>query len=108
MFTVASIGDILVDVTYPRFYSFALFIVLFGVSGIFAAFFCYAAAMQTITGDDKRHNANVVVTIIIVFALLFIFLLAQLEGGEYKPAFISFGVTLGLTCWFVKKQDLDL
>lgn len=96
VFVLTSLLDIAISVLYIRFYTTAAFIVSFGVGGIFACFFSYFGAASYASYKNEFTRWSVIVLIWII-ALLFIFLLSVLEGGEYKAAFISFGVTLALT-----------
>lgn len=108
-FIAASLLDIVLAAIYPRFYSPALFIVTFGVAGIIAG--------ASVWGYQLEHNekgtplpAWVPTVYMLLFALLFIFFLSPLEGGEYGPAFMSFGITLGLTgifTWFVREKKIS-
>lgn len=105
-FVAASIFDILLAAIYSRFYSNALFIVTFGVAGIFAGFMGWSYQLEKNAKED-RVATWVLPVLMIIIASLFIFLLAPVEGGEYASAFISFGITLGLTgifTWFQRKD----
>ena len=106
-FTLTSLFDIVIATFYPRFYSLAAFIVSFGVGGVFACVFCYAKAIDFATVKNEFTRWSVIILIWIT-ALLFIFLLSVLEGGEYEAAFISFGITLALTTLLFIKGSVSL
>jgi hypothetical protein len=106
-FIIISLFDILLAVFYSRFYSTAAFVVTFGVGGVFAAFFCYAKA-AAVAGVKSRFTRWTILILIWITALLFIFLLSALEGGEYKAAFIAYGITLALTSLLFVKGDLEI
>ena len=106
-FVAISIFDVVISIFSRRFYSTAAFITIFGVGGVFAAFYSYSAAMSFV--KIKNNVARWVVVITILFAgALFFFLLARMEGGEYEPAFKAFGVTLALTSLFLGKTKIDI
>jgi len=91
-------------VFYPRFYSSILFAVSFGVGGVFAAVLGYGKAINASPLKNEMTRWTTIILIWII-ALLFIFLLSVLEGGEYKTAFMSFGITMALsTLLFVKGE----
>jgi hypothetical protein len=106
-FIIISLFDILLAVFYSRFYSTAAFVVTFGVGGVFAAFFGYAKA-AAMAGVKSRFTRWTILILIWITALLFIFLLSALEGGEYKAAFIAYGITLALTSLLFVKGDLEI
>ena len=96
LFTLTSLFDIVIASIYPRFYSAAAFIVTFGVGGVFACIFSYSWAVGYAAVKNEFTRWSVII-LIWVTAALFIYPLSVLEGGEYKAAFISYGVTLALT-----------
>ena len=104
-FIFTSLADIMLVMFYQRFYSTAAFIVVFGVGGIFAAFFSYTKAID-FAGIKNEFTRWSTIILIWIIALLFIFLFAVLEGGEYKAAFISFGITLALTTLLFMKGEV--
>lgn len=107
MFIVTSLFDIVIAAFYPRFYSTAAFIVTFGVGGVFASLFCYSKTVgyAAVKNELTRWSA---IILIWVTAVLFIYPLSVLEGGEYKAAFISYGVTLALTTLMFIKGKIEL
>ena len=96
VFTLTSLFDIVIAAIYPRFYAAAAFIVTFGVGGVFACIFSYSWAVGYAAVKNEFTRWSVII-LIWVTAALFIYPLSVLEGGEYKAAFISYGVTLALT-----------
>ena len=103
-FVVASLVDIILAAISPRFYSTAAFIVIFGVAGVFAATMGYMYGMQA-AGEKKESTRWILIIFIILTGLLFFLFLAKIEGGEYEPAFKSFGATLVLsTLLFIKGE----
>ena len=105
IFVITSLADVVLAVLHQRFYSTAAFIVIFGVGGVFAAFFSYTKAVDFagIKNEFTRWSSIVLIWII---ALLFIFLFSVLEGGEYEVAFISYGITLALTTLLFMKGEV--
>jgi hypothetical protein len=106
LFIAASLLDIVVATLYSRFYTTAAFVVLFGVAGIFAAFISYTYAIAKAPVKNEFSRWSLIITIIIT-GLLFFFLLAPLDGGEYDAAFRSFGVTLALSSIFFMKGKIE-
>jgi len=103
-FVATSLLDVVLAVFYPRFYSSVLFVVSFGVGGVFAAVLGYDKAINASPLKNEMARWSTILSIWIM-ALLFIFLLSVLEGGEYKNAFIAFGITMALsTLLFVKGE----
>lgn len=107
LFTITSLFDIVIAVFYSRFYSTAAFVVTFGVGGVFAGIFSYSRAVGYASVKNEFTRWSVIIFIWII-ALLFIFLLSTLEGGEYKTAFISYGITMALTTLLFVKGKLEL
>jgi len=98
-----SVVDIILVVIYPRFYSNALFIVLFSVGGIFAGLVGYMTGMDFVPVKNKTARLGMV-SMIVIMGLLFFFLIARIEGGEYKVAFQAYGVTLILSALFAARE----
>ena len=90
---LASIMDILLAALGEFFgnYSYTLFIVVFGVAGIFAAVF-------TLSPPERFKKTPVPLWVSVIYniliGLLYYFPFALLEGGEYQPAFRSLGLML--------------
>lgn len=106
MLVAVSIFDILLAVVYSRFYTSALFAITFAVAGIFAGFFSYAYG-------TKLHKENAgkarwpVTAMIVLTGIIFCFLIAPLEGGEYEVPFITFGIALIAGALFVNWLKID-
>ena len=107
LFIITSLLDIVIAVFYSRFYSTAAFIVTFGVGGVFAGVFSYSSAVGYAVIKNEFTRWSVII-LIWVAAALFIYPLSVLEGGEYKAAFISYGVTLALTMLLFVKGKVAL
>jgi hypothetical protein len=107
LFTITSLLDIVIAVFYSRFYSTAAFVTTFGVGGVFAGIFSYSKAIGYASVKNEFTRWSVILFIWII-ALLFIFLLSTLEGGEYKAAFISYGITMALTTLLFVKGKLEV
>ncbi|MBK8520297.1 MAG: hypothetical protein WAT20_13355 [Ferruginibacter sp.] len=107
IFTLTSLFDILIAVIYSRFYSTAAFIVTFGVGGVFACIFSNSWAVGYALVKNELTRWSVII-LIWVSAALFIYPLSVIEGGEYKAAFISYGVTLALTTLLFIKGKIEL
>jgi hypothetical protein len=107
LFIAASLFDIVLAAIYPRFYSTAAFITVFGVAGIFAAVLCYGKSivLAPVKNEFARWS---IIALIWITALAFIFFLSALEGGEYQAAFISFGVALAITSLLFVKGKIEL
>jgi hypothetical protein len=94
IFLLISFMDVAIAFFYPRFSTPASFIVTFGVGGIFASVFGYFNGIQL--APEKNELARWVLVLgMLGLGLLFFFLLARIEGGEYEAAFKSFGATMG-------------
>ena len=106
MLLITSLFDILLVFFFPRFYSPAAFIVTFGVGGIFAAVFAYVYAIKLAPQKNERARWSLIITIVST-GLLFFFLVAKIEGGEYAPAFKSFGITATLSAFLFAKGKVD-
>jgi hypothetical protein len=101
-FVTVGIFDIVISAIYSGFYSNAAFIITFGVGGIFASFISYGMAVEHAPVKNEFTRWSLIATII-TLGVLFFFVLAPLEGGEYKTPFKAFGTTLALTALlFVK------
>ncbi|MDZ4793839.1 MAG: hypothetical protein SGI83_06130 [Bacteroidota bacterium] len=103
---VASLFDIVIAVLNPRFYSTAAFIVIFGVAGIFAGVIGYMQGIEK--ANPKNETARWTLIILLIgFGLLFFFLLARIEGGEYEAAFKSYGITTALSSLLFMKGKIN-
>lgn len=106
----ASVLDIVLAAVGEFFgtYSYALFIVIFGVAGIFAAVFTLSPP-----GSFQKNPVPLWVSLLfnIIIGLLYFFPFALLEGGEYQPAFRSLGVMLVAGSlffgWVYRKEEKD-
>jgi len=107
LFIVTSLFDIAISVLYSRFYSTAAFVVSFGVGGIFASFLCYTNAIGHAPVKNEFARWSIIILTWIT-ALVFIFPLATLEGGEYKAAFMAYGITMALTTLLFMKGRVDM
>lgn len=92
---------------YSRFYSSAAFMVLFGVGGIFAALLAYGYGINRAAEKNEGARRMLVLTLA-VCALFFFFVLARIEGGEFGPAFKSYGIGLALGSLLFMKGKVDL
>lgn len=106
MLVIVSLFDILLVFFYSRFYSTAAFIVIFGVGGVFVAIFAYMNSIKLAAKKNEIARWSLILTIISI-GLLFFFLISKIEGGEYEPAFKSFGITLALTSLLFIKGKVD-
>ncbi len=106
MFTITSLLDIAIAIIYPRFYSTAAFVVTFGVGGVFAGIFSYSKAVGYALVKNEFTRWSVLI-LIWVTATLFIYPLSVLEGGEYKAAFIAYGITLAFTTLLFVKGKIE-
>jgi len=107
MLVFASLLDIVLAAIGEIFstYSYALFIVIFGVAGIFAA-----AGTLSPPGYFKKDDVPLWVSLLynIFIGALYYFPFALLEGGEYQPAFRSLGIMLvagSLFFFYLYKKD---
>lgn len=107
MLVVTSLFDILLVFFNPRFYSPALFIVTFGVGGVFAAVFSYMYGIQLSPEKNEIARWSIISTLIIS-GLLFFFFLAKIEGGEYSAAFKAYGVMLCISSLLFKSGKVDV
>lgn len=106
MLVVVSVFDIILAVVYARFYTSALFAITFAVAGIFAGFFAFAYGTKL--KEEFAPKARwPVMAMIILMGLLFIFLIAPVEGGEYEVPFISYGIALICGALFVGWLKID-
>lgn len=96
VFVITSLFDVILVFFFPRFYSNAAFITTFGVGGIFAGTMGYMNGMERSIKKNETARWGFI-SLLIIIGLLFFFLLAKLEGGEYEPAFKSFGATLAIS-----------
>jgi dolichol kinase len=96
VFVITSLFDLVLVFFFPRFYSNAAFITTFGVGGIFAGVIGYMNGKErSIKKNEKARRGFI--SLLIIMDLLFFFLLAKMEGGEYEPAFKAFGATMALS-----------
>lgn len=107
MFFLISVFDIVLSVLYSRFYSTAAFVTTFGVGGVFACVFSYSNGVEYAIIKNEFARWRIIVMIWIT-AILFIYPLSVIEGGEYQAAFISYGITLALTSLFFIKGKIEL
>lgn len=105
-FVVVSLFDIVLAVMNPRFYSTAAFITVFGVGGIFAGLMAYSSGISMANKKDETARWTLI-GLIVATGLLFFFLLARLEGGEYEAAFKSYGITSALSSLLMAKGKPD-
>lgn len=95
VFVGISLLDVFISVIYARFYTTAALVTTFGVGGIFAAVFGFQYGAEANTAKDEKTRWSLIL-FMLVAGLLFFFLLASMEGGEYEAAFKGFGITLSL------------
>jgi hypothetical protein len=91
-FVIVSLFDVVLAVLYARFYSNASFVVTFGADGIFAGVTGYMNSIVQAPVKNEQARWGLII-LIILFGLLFVLLLAKLEGGKYEAAFKVFGFT---------------
>jgi hypothetical protein len=96
VFVITSLFDVVLVFFFPRFYSNAAFIVTFAVGGIFAGVIVYMNGMESAIKKNETSRWGFI-SLLIITGLLFFFLLAKMEGGEYEPAFKAFGATMALS-----------
>jgi hypothetical protein len=101
-----SIFDVVIAVLNARFYGNAVFIVTFGVGGVFATVLGYTIAIEAAPVKNELTRWSLL-TLIIICGLLFFFLFSELEGGEYRAPFKAFGVTLALTTPLFMKGKIE-
>jgi hypothetical protein len=97
-FIAASIIDVILAAIGFDNYTNAVFIVVFGVGGIFAGILGYTA-LDRITPGDRLTSVGILAMQIII-GLLFFFPIAAIEGGEYRVPFKAFGCMLALSSVF--------
>jgi hypothetical protein len=105
VFIAASILDVILAVINSRFYSTAAFITIFGVGGVFAGGIAFMSGMDS-TVEKTEGRRWQLIAVIVLTALLFVFVLAKIEGGEYAMAFRAFGITSALTMLLFVKGKL--
>lgn len=105
VFVAASVFDVLLAVVSLRFYSRAAFIVVFGVAGVFAGTMSYTNGIGIVAKKNEYARWSLIIFIIII-GILFFFLFAKLEGGEYEVAFKAFGVTTALSSWLFARGKI--
>jgi hypothetical protein len=91
-----SLLDILLVFFYARFYTSILFIVTFGVGGVFAGTMGYMYGMQSAMYKDELTRWMLIIFIILIGLLLFL-VVVIFEGGEYEGAFRAYGITMALS-----------
>ena len=92
----ASILDIFISAISQRFYDKAVFVVIFGVAGVFAAVISYMGAIEKAPQKTKSVSL-ILIAINILVGLIIFFLIARIEGGEYEAPFKAFGIMLVLS-----------
>lgn len=92
----ASILDIMLAAFSQRSYSTAVFVVLFGVAGVFAALISYITGLEKAPQKTKTVS-RILIAINIVLGLIMFFFVAKIEGGEYEGPFKGFGIMLALS-----------
>lgn len=102
-FLIAALLDIVLAAILPRFYSMALLAVTFGVFGIFASLFSFMTATDYATKNGKNIKWPVIIFLLAMGILCFTFF-GMMEHGEYRTAFQSFGITLGLAAFLFAKD----
>jgi hypothetical protein len=107
LFIITGVLDILIAVLYSRFYTSAAFVVSFVVGGIFATVFAYtySIAMAPKKNEVARWS---ILSVVWLTALVFIFPMSALEGGEYKSACMAFGITSALSALLFVKGKVDV
>ena len=106
MLVFVTLFDIVVAVVTGRFYSDAAFVVLFGVSGVFAAVLGYGAGLDTATTKNKTTRRSLG-SLLAITGLLFIFFFSEIEGGEYRIPFKAYGITILATSLFLLSGKFD-
>lgn len=106
VFVITSLFDVILVFFFPRFYSTAAFITTFGVGGIFAGTMGYMNGMERAVKKNETARWGFI-SLLICIGLLFFFLLAKMEGGEYEPAFKAFGATMALSSLLFIKGKPD-
>ncbi len=103
MLLAASLLDIFTAAMYPRGYSVALFVVTFGVAGIFATMISYTSGIDYAPKKDRKASA-VLISCTVLIGLVMFFFIARVEGGEYEGPFKAFGIMQVLTngVFFIK------
>ena len=104
VFVITSLLDVLLVFFFPRFYTQASFIVIFAVGGIFAGVMGYMNGMEGLIQKNETARWGFI-SLLISIGLLFFFLLAKMEGGEYEAAFKAFGATLALSSLLFVKDN---
>jgi general stress protein CsbA len=92
----ASLLDIFIAAMYPRGYSVALFVVTFGVAGIFATMISYTSGIDYAPKKDQKASA-ILISCTVLTGLIMFFFIARVEGGEYEGPFKAFGIMQTLT-----------
>ena len=106
VFVVVSLFDIVLAVMNARFYSNAAFVVTFGVGGVFAAVLGYMNGISYAPVKNETARWSLII-LLVVSGLLFFFVLAKLEGGEYEAAFKGYGATLSIASLLFVKGKVE-
>ncbi|NOT51235.1 MAG: hypothetical protein HOP10_08150 [Chitinophagaceae bacterium] len=106
VFVAVSLLDIVISAFYLRFYTSAAFIVTFGVGGVFAAVLGYTYGTEQAPEKNETIRWTIIIFLVLC-GLLFFFLLSKIEGGEYKPAFMAYGITLVSGSFLFIKNKLE-
>ncbi len=99
----ASLIDIVLAALMPRFYTTAAFVLIFGVVGIIATLLSYITVTEYGEKQGMQLKWPIIIFHLIIGILLF-FLIARLEGGEYKIAFQSYGITTAFSSFLFAKN----
>lgn len=101
---VASILDIIIAVFNIRFYNEVAFVATFVVAGVFVASIAYInIAESPLYKSPLTHY--MVLGVLFICGILFFFLLAKLEGGEYEVAFKGYGASLFISSFLFIRRD---
>jgi hypothetical protein len=106
VFVAVSLLDIIIAVFYLRFYTSAAFIATFGVGGVFAGVLGYMYGIEQ-TSEKNETARWAIIIFLFLCGILFFFLLAKLEGGEYEPAFKAYGATLALSSFLFVRNKME-
>jgi hypothetical protein len=106
IFAVASLFDIIMAVISSRHYSPVLFAVIFGVAGVFGGVIGYMGGVDKSVHKDEMTRWSLIILMVACGIFLFFFL-AEWEGGEYRVAMKSYGVTLALSSLLFVKGKVD-
>ena len=93
--------------TSGRSYSNALFIVTFGVAGVFVGCISYINCISMAPKKNEFARWSLI-GLLIVIGLLFFFLIARIEGGEYETPFKAYGLMIALSSLLFAKGKVDV